>query len=1507
MGVLAKMLEKSDTFAGGYYCGPYEPPGESEGYGSSGQIDNAITASKYSSHPTRRCIDLDLDKGHTFGVIRQVLCLSNMSQSERKDLMHRLSHGLEQIRMLQKKVELQRTKGFSVSSSSDILSCTNRQNLSHVFGVQKPSIISFGLVKKNNPSSVKAHKFSWDVSRRFEFAKRTSPVNTAHIILMKQYEGLLKRLMSHQYGWVFNKAVDIVKLNILDYVNVIKDQMDLGTVKKKIASAAYASPLDFHADVKLLSAMWKNIEKELLVTGAQLIQSKVVAEDIKTSKTTPPAKKRKMTLVTQEVVLEPVKRMKNEEKHNLGRELESLLAKMPIHIIDFLKEHSSNGSESREEIEIDIDILRNDQDDEPPISSYPPVEIEKDTCHRNSKSDSPGNPISSDIGNSSDSEHDGVKTENLVEVTIVLEVAHFGAQLDEKTRVENHLDSTGEYEERNILVLLFLLDWQSHEIGNTSLHDGKISEVYGRKKSVLLLTLDHGEKGDPKQLCREREELEQQRKKGGKTIEINENARFLEDLEILRAALADQLPSSVDETSPNHSQEGLGSFRWMIFVAAKRQGKTRLQDPSFAQGIGSLLGYFSHCLREVPPPCRLREMYPPELKSLVLVRPEDSGTFIRTQPHIADHKGLPCRAIPKLCPFKIPKEIGGFSAVVYKFDASRRPYTNIKTNEIVEIMNIKTATTKGKELDIQKDKDKLKRSQVAMSDIQNSVFEQGDSSKPKSMPTVTININKTPINANVASSKRSTTSQRKIREKEFIRKPMFQIPMAYTDLFPILVREGMIAPVQSKPKKPPYPTGYDANAICDYQLGCTGHTIESCGVLKNKVMHLIEEGTLSFEWRNPKMSKTPSKSEAPKHAESSPFPTFVIQCQNQSSNDEFPESSSAGGQNLRTNGPFDPIPISYEELYPQLLEARLVVPSYPTPRQPPYPEWYYFKAQCEYHAESRGTPLKIADQEERLIATLRQHKEALGWTIADIKGISPTICMHKILLDDNHKPTVDAQRRLNQAMKDVVRKEILKWLDAGYNQIAIAPEDQSKTTFTCPYGTFAFRRMPFGLCNAPATFQRCMTVIFSDLNEDCLEIFMDDFSTFGEDFDNCLSNLEKVLKRCKETNLVLNWEKCHFMVDEGIVLGHKISSKGMEVDKAKIEVISKLPPPTTVKGIRSFLGHAGFYRRFIEDFSKITKPLCSLLEQGRPFEFNENCTKAFNLLKQKLVTAPIVELPDWKLPFELMCDASDYAVGAVLGQRKGKIFHPTYYASKTLNDAQVNYTTTEKEMLAVIFAFDKFRSYLIGTKGRKRFRHNAKGYFWDEPYLFKQCADQIIRRCIPEEEQQMILEQCRSAPYGGHFGGNRTAAKVLQSGFYWPTLHKDAQLFCQQCGRCQRTGNISKRNEMPLQNILEVELFDVWGIDFMGPFPSSFGNLYILLAVDYVSKWVEAVATTHNDAKTVQRFIKKNIFTRFGTPRAIISDEGKHFDNRSIAAALRKLGINHKLSTAYHPQTNGQA
>ena len=193
--------------------------------------------------------------------------------------------------------------------------------------------------------------------------------------------------------------------------------------------------------------------------------------------------------------------------------------------------------------------------------------------------------------------------------------------------------------------------------------------------------------------------------------------------------------------------------------------------------------------------------------------------------------------------------------------------------------------------------------------------------------------------------------------------------------------------------------------------------------------------------------------------------------------------------------------------------------------------------------------------------------------------------------------------------------------------------------------------------------------IFSDMIEEILEVFIDDFSVYGKTFDHCLENLDMVLQRCQEKDLVLNWEKCHFMVREGIVLGHLVSERGIEVDRAKIEVIEKLLPPVNVKGIRSFLGHAGFYRRFIKDFSQIARPLTNLLAKDVPFGFADECLRAFEILKKALVSAPIIQPPDWTLPFEIMCDADDYAVGAVLGQTKDKKHHAIAYASKTLSGA----------------------------------------------------------------------------------------------------------------------------------------------------------------------------------------------------------------------------------------------
>ncbi|GJV69376.1 reverse transcriptase domain-containing protein [Tanacetum coccineum] len=256
-----------------------------------------------------------------------------------------------------------------------------------------------------------------------------------------------------------------------------------------------------------------------------------------------------------------------------------------------------------------------------------------------------------------------------------------------------------------------------------------------------------------------------------------------------------------------------------------------------------------------------------------------------------------------------------------------------------------------------------------------------------------------------------------------------------------------------------------------------------------------------------------------------------------------------------------------------------------------------------------------------------------------------------------------------------------------------------------------WRANAFCLCNAPVTFQRCMLAIFYDMIEESVEVFMDDFSIFGNSFDTCLNNLDKMLQRCKDTHLVVNWEKCHFMVKQGIMLGHKVSSAGLEVDKAKIDVISKLPPLTNIKGIRSFLGHAGFYRHFIKDFSKIARPLTKLLEKETPFEFNDECQKALELLKERLTCALMIVSPNWNLPFELMCDAIDFAVGAEfdieIKDRKGTKNVTADHLSRlendeTSNDSEVDDNFPRETLMEIITKnepwFADFANYLVVKK-----------------------------------------------------------------------------------------------------------------------------------------------------------------------------------------------------------------
>ncbi|GJV66611.1 reverse transcriptase domain-containing protein [Tanacetum coccineum] len=515
-----------------------------------------------------------------------------------------------------------------------------------------------------------------------------------------------------------------------------------------------------------------------------------------------------------------------------------------------------------------------------------------------------------------------------------------------------------------------------------------------------------------------------------------------------------------------------------------------------------------------------------------------------------------------------------------------------------------------------------------------------------------------------------------------------------------------------------------------------------------------------------------------------------------------------------------------------------------------------------------------AQNKIKLVSALKKHKEAFAWKMTDIPDtgiiypiadspwVSPIHCVPKkggitVVTNENDElvPTRTVMgwrvcidyRKLNEAtakdhfplpfmdqmLERLAGNKYFCFLDgfSGYFQIPIDPMDQEKTTFTCPFGTYPYRRMPFRLCNAPAAFQRCMLAIFHDMIEESVKVFMDDFFVFGDSFEKCLNNLDKMLQHCKDAHLVLNWEKCHFMVKEGIVLGHKVSSAGLEIDKAKMNVISKLPLPTNIK---------------------VT-----------PFEFNDECQKAFELLKEKLTCAPMIVSSNWNLPFELMCDESDFAVGAVLDESSDDSDVDDNFPGETL----MKINTKDEPWFA------DFANYLVADiipKGmtyqqKNKFFSDLKHYFWEEPYLFK----------------------------------------VLDSGYYWSTIIKEARTLVCLCEACQKTGNISKRDEMPLTNIQVCEIFDVWGIDFIRPFPKSHKFEYILVTVDYVSKWAEAQALPTNDARVVITFLKK-LFCRFEMPKALISDRGTHFCNRIMERTMKRYGVHHHFSTSYHPQTSGQ-
>jgi hypothetical protein len=475
---------------------------------------------------------------------------------------------------------------------------------------------------------------------------------------------------------------------------------------------------------------------------------------------------------------------------------------------------------------------------------------------------------------------------------------------------------------------------------------------------------------------------------------------------------------------------------------------------------------------------------------------------------------------------------------------------------------------------------------------------------------------------------------------------------------------------------------------------------------------------------------------------------------------------------------------------------------------------------------------------------------------------------------------------IDQVLDTLAGKQFFSFLDVfrGYNQIQIAPDDKDKSTFTCPRDTFAYRVLPFGLCNAPTTFHGSILNIFSDSINEGIEVYMDDFTPYGTNLDQALNNLEKVLERCISTRLCLSHEKFNIMMTEGVVLGHYVSANGIKVDTTKIEVILNPPTPRTQTEVRSFLGFAGYYRRFIEHFSRIATPLRALTGNVE-FQWSDKCDVAFARLKRLVSTTPLLRGPNWKLPFHISSYTSDISIDIVLGNEEDKKPYAIYFISKNLTPTELNYTVTEKEFLSVIHAINKFRHYITGypiilyidhsaikylankpinngwvtrwllllqefnitindwpkrenlvanflfrvpktddslivedqfpeghlftftiktpwyvdvanymvdgklpthlsSRERKLIVQRNARFTWIDGYLFHTGYDLQIQTCVRDDEIFDVLKVGHDEPYGRHFVDRIIGNKVLQMGYYWPSILKYTNKYVQACDSC---------------------------------------------------------------------------------------------------------------------------
>ncbi|UYV79891.1 hypothetical protein LAZ67_18000994, partial [Cordylochernes scorpioides] len=487
-------------------------------------------------------------------------------------------------------------------------------------------------------------------------------------------------------------------------------------------------------------------------------------------------------------------------------------------------------------------------------------------------------------------------------------------------------------------------------------------------------------------------------------------------------------------------------------------------------------------------------------------------------------------------------------------------------------------------------------------------------------------------------------------------------------------------------------------------------------------------------------------------------------------------------------------------------------------------------------------------------------------------------------------------------------------LQSGYWQIDVEEADREKTAFINPDGMYEFKVMPFGLCNAPATFERMMDGLFKGLKWTICLCYLDDIVVFSDDFEEHLRRLQLVLGCLRKAGLCLNSGKCRFGAKTITVLGHEVSGDGICLYPEKNRAVRDFPRPKSLKEVRSFLGLSSYYRRFIPNYAHIAQPFNALLKKDSVFSWNIEERHAFEVLKSALISEPVLGHFDHSSPTEIHTDASNYGIGAVLAQiQKGKE-RAIAYASRTLNKAERNYSTTERECLAIIWAIGKFRPYVFGRQFTIVTDHHSLCWLTN----LKDPCGRLARWALRLQEFDVTVvhksgrkhqdADClsRSPLNSRHLGFTKTYDRIRKK-FYWPGMYRNVRKYVAHCPDCQRR---KRQPQLPpglLQPIpVPIAAFEKVGMNLLGRFPTSMcGNRWIIVCTDYLTKFAITKALPTSESVEVAKFFIKDVILKHGAPREVITDRGRNFISSMIRDLNKHCRITHRTTTAYHPQTNG--